>query len=112
MRSIQLLPVVALAVSALALGPAAHAQTSSTPPPAKALLPASVLATLLQNSVHVSGIVAISAAGVPAGNLTLTGDAAWQNQTEGSFHLASSSPAVAAALGAPTVDLVFVGQKS
>jgi len=112
MRTIRLLPVIALGASALALAPVARAQTSGTPPEAKALLPASVLATLLQNSVHVSGTVAINAAGVPVGSLSLAGDAAWQNQTEASFHVESSSPTVTAALGASTVDLVFAGQRS
>src|SRR5947209_1486125 len=111
MRPIRLLPVMALVASALLLTPVIHAQSTGTPPAARALLPASVLATLLQNSVHVSGTVAISAAGVPAGTLNLTGDAAWQDQTEGSFHLASSSPLVSAGLGASSADLVFVGQK-
>jgi hypothetical protein len=111
MRPIRLFALGALILPALVLVPAARAQTAGTPPPARALLPASVLATLLQNSVHLSGTIGVSASGVPAGTINLSGDFTWQDQVEGSLNLQTSSPAITTALGGSSVDLVVVGQK-
>jgi hypothetical protein len=112
MRPIRLITLAALLLPLLAFAPAAHAQASGSPPAARALLPASVLATLLQNSVHVAGSVDISASGVSAGSIDLSGDFAWQDQIEGSLHLQTASPVIASTLGASAVDLIVVGQRA